>query len=156
MALSGTSEHTTVGPSAGERFVPRHCTSADRLMWLTADRVFYAGLLGARGVRTVGALAVYVALDRQLRVQLGRGDWQTTEVAVVQPDDRYEIGSEGRHALNLLIEPETVDLTQRPPLLRACGAVPAPVFAALEPFSDPTRLPVRATPAPRHGKACRA
>jgi AraC-like DNA-binding protein len=49
---------------------------------------------------------------------------------VVQPFVPYEVACEGRHALDILIEPETVNLERLPPLLRACGAVDAPEFAA--------------------------
>lgn len=112
-----------------DQFVPRRCTSADRMMWLTADRIFYAGLLGAPVMHTKGAIIVYVAIDAPLRVRINQGDWQTTEVAVVQPYVPYEIACDGRHVLDILIEPETVDLACLPPLLRACGAVEAPEFA---------------------------
>lgn len=51
-------------------FVPKRCTSADRVMWITKDRLFYAGLLGARSLHTQGALVAYVAIDGRLRVRL--------------------------------------------------------------------------------------
>jgi AraC-like DNA-binding protein len=111
-------------------FVPQLCTSADRLMWITQDRVFYAGLLGAPSMHTRGAIIAYVAIDGRLRVRLGGGEWQSTEVAIVQPNVPCEIACEGRHVLNLSIEPETVDFDQLPQLLRSCGAVHHPEFAA--------------------------
>ena len=110
--------------------LPRRCSSAERLMWITPDRVFYAGLLGAPAMHTAGAIVVYVSVEAPLRIRLAGGEWQTTEVAVVQPYVPYEIASDGRHALDILIEPETVDMSRLPELLRACGAVHAPVFAA--------------------------
>ena len=103
---------------------------AARLMWLTPERVFYAGLLGAPGARTQGALAVYVALDAPLRIRIQGGEWRTTEVAVVQPCVPHEVATEARHVLNLLIEPETVDTAALPALLHHCGAVHAPEWAA--------------------------
>jgi len=104
--------------------------SAERLMWITPGRVFYAGLLGAPGLRTQGALAVYVALDAPLRIRIHGGAWQHADVAVVPPYVPYEVATEGRHVLNLLIEPETVDLTTLPALLQTCGAAQATEWAA--------------------------
>jgi AraC-like DNA-binding protein len=109
---------------------PRRCTSADRMMWVTPDRVFYAGLLGEPAMHTKGCLIVYVALEAPLRIRVDGGDWRTSEVAVVQPYVPYQIACEGRHVLDILIEPETVDSTRLPPLLSACGAVDARGFAA--------------------------
>jgi AraC-like DNA-binding protein len=111
-------------------FVPRRCSSAERMMWITPDRIFYAGLLGAPALHTKGAIIVYIAIEGRLKVRIAGGDWQSAEVAVVQPFVPYEVACEGRHALDILIEPETVNLDRLPPLLRACGAVDAPEFAA--------------------------
>lgn len=108
---------------------PRRYTSADRMMWITPDRVFYAGLLGAPAMHTKGALIVYVALEGPLRIRLEGGEWQTAEVAVVPPYLPYQIASDGRHVLDILVEPETVDMDRLPPLLRQRGAVDAPEFA---------------------------
>ncbi|HSV79844.1 MAG TPA: AraC family transcriptional regulator [Ramlibacter sp.] len=116
--------------SVKDVFVPRRCTSADRMLWITPDRIFYAGLLGAPVMHTKGAIIVYIAIEGRLRVRIQGGEWQTAEVVVVQPYVPYEVACEGRHALDILIEPETVDLARLPPLLRACGAVDAPEFAA--------------------------
>jgi AraC-like DNA-binding protein len=115
---------------ASESFVPRRCTSADRMMWITPDRIFYAGLLGAPKMHTHGAIIVYVAIEAPLRVRLQGGTWETAEVVVVQPYVPFEIASDGRHVLDILVEPETVDPSRLPSLLRACGVVHAPEFAA--------------------------
>ena len=116
--------------TGGPAFVPRRCTCDDRVMWITKDRVFYAGLLGSPSMQTQGSIIVYVAIDGRLRVRLGGGEWHSTEVAVVQPYVPYEIACEGRNVLNILVEPETVDASRLPPLLRGSGAVHAPGFAA--------------------------
>lgn len=116
-------------PPAG--FAPRRCSSAERMLWITPDRVYYAGLLGAPELQTKGAITVYIAIEGRLRVRVAGGEWQTAEVAVLQPYVPYEIGCEsGRHVLQILVEPETVELNLLPPLLRVCGAVEAPEFAA--------------------------
>ena len=60
-------------------------TPDQALMWITPDRVFYHGLLGAPSVRSMGAVMVYVAVSGQIRIQMDGGDWQTTELAVVPP-----------------------------------------------------------------------
>ncbi len=99
-------------------------------MWITPDRVFYAGLLGAPAMHTKGALLIYVAVEAPLRIRIDGGDWQTTEVAVVPPYVPYQIASDGRHVLDILVEPETVDMDRLPDFLRARGAVDAPEFAA--------------------------
>jgi AraC-like DNA-binding protein len=111
-------------------FVPRRCTSAERMMWITPDRVFYAGLLGAPVMHTKGATTVYVALEGLLRARIEGGEWQAGEVVVMQPYVPHEIACEGRHVLEILVEPETVDLVRLPALLRAGGAVEATDFAA--------------------------
>jgi len=110
--------------------VTRAASSAERLMWITPDRVFYAGLLGTPSPRTQGAVVMYVAMDAPLRIRIGGGEWQSTEVAVVQPYVPYEIATDARHVLNILIEPETVDRARLPALLQACGAVQAAEWAA--------------------------
>lgn len=99
-------------------------------MWITPERVFYAGLLGAPVQHTQGALIVYVAIEGLLRVRLDGGPWHTTEVAVVPPYVPYEIACDGRHVLDVLIEPETIDLALAPAVLQGRGAVQAPEFAA--------------------------
>ena len=40
----------------------------NRVMWLNNDRVFYAGLLGAVSVRTMGGWLVYASLGAPLRI----------------------------------------------------------------------------------------
>jgi AraC-like DNA-binding protein len=116
--------------SITDGFIPRRCSSADRMMWITPDRVFYAGLLGTPAMHIKGAIMVYVAIEAPLRVRIDGGEWQTTEVAVVQPYVRYEIACDQRHALGVQVEAETVDMARLPPLLKDCGAVHAPEFAA--------------------------
>jgi hypothetical protein len=51
--------------------------SRERLMWVTPDRLFYAGLLGAPSMHAKGALLVYVALDGPLRIRTGTGPWRS-------------------------------------------------------------------------------
>lgn len=111
-------------------FIPQYCASADRLMWITRSRVFYAGLLGEPCLLTRGAITIYVAIDGLLRLRREGGDWRTAEVAIVQPHVPHEIACEGRNILSVSIEPETVDIAQLPVLLRSCGVVEEAEFAA--------------------------
>jgi len=108
---------------------PRRCSSADRMMWITPDRVFYAGLLGAPAMHPKGCLIAYVALEGPLRIRSEGGSWCSTEVAVVPPYVPFQVACEGRHALGLLLEPETLDFARLPAVLQARGAVDAPAFA---------------------------
>jgi len=109
----------------------------DRFMWLTPDRVLYAGLLGAPTVRTLGSVTVYVAHEGRIRVRVdggpgaggaGVGAWTDTELAVVPPYAPHQVVAEARLINVLHIETETVDLAALPPLLRGCGAVHDPAF----------------------------
>jgi len=98
-----------------------------RLMWLTPRRVFYAGLLGAAGERSLGGHAVYVSRDGlPNRVRLGGGAWQSGELIVVPPQVPHRIESANPLVLNVLIEAETVDAGALPQWLRHCGPVDAP------------------------------
>lgn len=124
-------------PCTAAAAAPRRCTSADRIMWITPDRVFYVGLLGAPSVRTMGGIVVYVALDGDIHIRTEQGpggldgDWQRTDLAVVQPYVRHQVACDTRHIAVLKVEPESVDLAQLPPLLRApSGALAEAGFVA--------------------------
>lgn len=102
--------------------------NSDRFMWITPDRVFYVGLLGAPSDRTMGSVIVYVAVEGAIRVSIAGGEWQVAEMAVVQPFVRHRIESECRFINVIKVEAETVDLSALPELLRNSGAVDAPCF----------------------------
>ena len=109
----------------------RRCRSDERLLWITPERVFYVGLLGAPTVRTMGAITVYAALEGALRLRIAGGPWQSAELALVPPYAAHEVACEARHIMVLQVEPETVDPAGLPALLRApAGALQAPDFAA--------------------------
>jgi AraC-like DNA-binding protein len=115
----------------GPWWPPRRCSSAERMMWITPDRVFYAGLLGSPSMHTKGAILLYVALEGPLRIRLGHGPWQDCEVAVVQPYVAHQAACEARHVVAMYVEPESVDLARLPAFLRAAaGTVQAPEFAS--------------------------
>jgi AraC-like DNA-binding protein len=104
---------------------------ANRLMWITPDRVFYVGLLGVPSVRMMGTYTVYVAVTGALRIRLGDGDWQTSEMAVVPPYEPHQVMVEGRLVNVIHVEAETVDFDALPPELKGRGAVNAPEFVRL-------------------------
>ncbi|MDF3832096.1 helix-turn-helix domain-containing protein [Cupriavidus basilensis] len=96
-------------------------------MWLDPDRVLYVGLLGAPSVRAIGAILLYVALDAPFRLSVADGAWETAEIAMVPPYAPHRIVSDSRTLCGFLIEPETVDMSRLPPLLRGPGgALAAP------------------------------
>ena len=101
------------------------------LMWITADRVFYVGLLGAPTVRTMGSVIVYVAVSGTIRIRLQNGEWQTTEMAVVPPYVPHQVESQMRVINVLKIEAETVDLGALPDVLKGRGAVDEAEFVQL-------------------------
>ncbi|WP_225782728.1 AraC family transcriptional regulator [Xenophilus sp. Marseille-Q4582] len=101
----------------------------ERLMWLTGQRVFYAGLLGSVALRTSGGWAIYVSPSGlPNRVRLGGGAWQSGELIVVPPMVPHCMESPQPLILNLVIEPEFVDPHALPPLLRQCGVVDDAAF----------------------------
>jgi AraC-like DNA-binding protein len=101
----------------------------DRLMWITRDRMFYAGLLGEMTERTMGSVTAYVSVAGSIQVSVGGGEWQTSEMAVVPPYVPHRVLSESRLINMVQIEAETVDLAALPPFLHGSGAVEDPRFA---------------------------
>lgn len=102
--------------------------SSDRLMWITPDRVFYVGLLGAPSVRTMGSVIAYVAVEGSIRVSIDGGEWQVGRMAVVPAYVPHQVISEARLINVIKLEAETVDLAALPEPLRGSGAVDAPWF----------------------------
>ncbi len=106
----------------------------NRVMWLNNDRVFYAGLLGAVSVRTMGGWLVYVSLGAPLRIALsdvrsGRlaadAPWQSGAVAVVPPYTPHRLASDERLICSVIVEPETVETASLPHWLRdSVGVLP--------------------------------
>ncbi len=107
----------------------------NRVMWLNNDRVFYAGLLGAVSVRTMGGWLIYASLGASLRIALGDATtglladdapMHTTALAVVPPFTPHRVACDERLICSITIEPETVDQAQLPAWLREhAGPVPA-------------------------------
>jgi AraC-like DNA-binding protein len=88
-----------------------------RLMLISPERVFYAGLLGRPRKRTGGGFSIYAAMQGSLRITEGKSE-VIGEVAVVPPYVTHSVESEHPSIICLLIEPETVE----PAALDALGA----------------------------------
>jgi AraC-like DNA-binding protein len=99
-------------------------------MWITTQRVFYAGLLGAAGERTLGGHAVYVtpAGSPPNRICIGGGAWQEGELIVVPPQVPHRVESTSALIFNLLVEADSVDASALPAFMHHCGPVDAPAF----------------------------
>lgn len=109
----------------------RRCSSADRVMWITSDRVFYAGLVGNPTEHMRGAIVLYVALEAPVRLSVQGGPWQTGEVMLVQPYVPHRVACDARHIGAIYIEPETVDMSRLPATLRGVsGLIEQPGVAA--------------------------
>jgi AraC-like DNA-binding protein len=101
----------------------------ERLMWLTTQRVFYAGLLGAAAQRSLGGHGIYVSpAGVPNRIRIGGGAWQSGELLVVPPQVPHQVATDQPLILNLLIESESVDPSRLPAFLQHCGPVDAPSF----------------------------
>jgi AraC-like DNA-binding protein len=81
-----------------------------RLMLISPQRVFYAGLLGRPRQRTGGGYYVYAALRGQLRIATAQSA-VTGELLVVPPYVPHNVESEHPCVICLVIEPETVEPT---------------------------------------------
>ncbi len=96
-------------------------------MWINADRCLYAGLLGAPLQRTLGAYAIYAALNAPIELGIAGDAAQTTALAVVPPYAPHRIACESRSIAVVVIEPETVNRRLLPAFLReGWGAVDEP------------------------------
>jgi AraC-like DNA-binding protein len=79
-----------------------------RLMLISPERVFYAGLLGRPRKRTGGGFSIYAAMQGSLKITEGKSE-TVGEVAVVPPYVTHSVESEYPSIICLLIEPETVE-----------------------------------------------
>jgi AraC-like DNA-binding protein len=82
--------------------------ASGRLMLISPERVFYAGLLGRPRRRTSGGYNIYAAMGGQLRISGGKSEL-TGEVAFIPPYTCHSVESEHPCIICLVIEPETVE-----------------------------------------------
>lgn len=81
-----------------------------RLMLISPERVFYAGLLGRPRKRAGGGFSIYAAMQGSLKITEGKLE-TVGEVAVVPPYVTHSVESEYPSIICLVIEPETVEPT---------------------------------------------
>lgn len=108
-----------------------HRSLEQRLMWITRQRVFYAGLLGDAAQRVLGGHGVYLSpAGLPLEVCFDdAGGWQSGTLIVVPPGVPHRVRTRETLILHLLVEPESVDPAHLPEVLRRHGPVEAPAFA---------------------------
>src|SRR5260370_29985503 len=90
-----------------------------RLMLISPERVFYAGLLGRPRKRSSGGYNIYAAMRGQLKITEGKSE-VVGEVAVVPPYVPHSVESEHPSIICLVIEPETVEPSAMEPKRQSC------------------------------------
>lgn len=100
--------------SRGKTALAQSHHESNMLMLITRGRVGYIGLLGKPETREFGSLTVYFSLCAPFQIQVGTGEWESAEMFIVSPDISHRIISSDRHIGVLLIEPETIDLSNMP------------------------------------------
>jgi hypothetical protein len=99
-----------------------------RLMLISPERVFYAGLLGRPRKRSSGGFNIYTAMQGSLKITGGKSE-VVGEVALVRAYVPHSVESEYPSIICLVIEPETVESSAMDGLAaRICGAE-APAIA---------------------------
>jgi AraC-like DNA-binding protein len=102
--------------------------ASGRLMLISPERVFYAGLLGRPRKRTSGGYNIYVAMGGDLTIVQGNGEL-TAEVAIVAPYSSHSVESAHASIICLVIEPETVEPLAMAALSEAISGPGAPGIA---------------------------
>jgi hypothetical protein len=100
-----------------------------RLMLISPERVFYAGLLGRPRQRISGGFNFYATLQGSLTVVAG-GSERSGEFAVLPPYAAHSIASEFPSIICVAVEPETVEPSAIAALLETIGASDGPAFVA--------------------------
>jgi AraC-like DNA-binding protein len=99
-----------------------------RLMLISPERVFYAGLLGRPRKRSSGGFNIYAAMQGSLKITGGKSE-VVGEVAVVSPYVQHSVESEHPSIICLVIEPETVEPSAMDDLSARISGPGAPEFA---------------------------
>jgi hypothetical protein len=99
-----------------------------RLMLISPERVFYAGLLGRPRKRTSGGYNIYAAMRGHLKITEGKSEL-VGEVAVVPPYVPHSVLSEHPSIICLVIEPETVEPSAMEHLSARVAGADAPDIA---------------------------
>ena len=99
-----------------------------RLMLISPERVFYAGLLGRPRRRSSGGYNIYAAMSGQLKISEGKSEL-VGEVAVVPPYVPHSVESEHPCIICLVVEPETVEPSAMASLSARIAGADAPEIA---------------------------
>jgi len=99
-----------------------------RLMLISPERVFYAGLLGRPRRRTSGGYNIYVAMQGSLKITQCASEI-TGELVLVRPYVPHSVESEHPSIICLVIEPETVAPLAMDGLSARMGGAAAPGIA---------------------------
>ena len=99
-----------------------------RLMLISSERVFYAGLLGRPRKRTSGGFNIYVAMRGSLKIIEGKSEL-VGELGVVPPYVLHSVESEHPCIICLVIEPETVEPSAMDGLSTRIAGTDAPDIA---------------------------
>jgi AraC-like DNA-binding protein len=86
----------------------RNRRESGRLMLISPERVFYAGLLGRPRKRTSGGYNIYAAMRGNIRITQDASE-VNGEVALVRPYVPHSVESEHPCIICLVVEPETVE-----------------------------------------------
>ena len=100
-----------------------------RLMLISPQRVFYAGLLGRPRQRISGGFNFYASLQGRLTIIAG-GAERTSEVAALPPYAPHTIASDFPSIICVVVEPETVEPLAMERLVARIGGSDGPAFAA--------------------------
>jgi AraC-like DNA-binding protein len=93
-----------------------------RLMLISPERVFYAGLLGRPRRRASGGYNIYASMGGSLKITQGQFE-AIAEAAMIPPYVSHSVESEHPSIICLVIEPETVAPAAMDALsARICGA----------------------------------
>jgi len=102
--------------------------ASGRLMLISPERVFYAGLLGRPRKRTSGGYNIYAAMRGSLKITEGKSEL-VGELGVVPPYVPHSVESEHPSIICLVIEPETVEPSAMEDLTARIAGTDAPAIA---------------------------
>lgn len=92
-----------------------------KVMFITPDRVVYAGFLGRPLTREFGALTVYVSLRNPFHIKMNGGSWTSTGMRAVPPNTPHQITTMDRLIGVIMIEPESICMDRLPHFLQPAG-----------------------------------
>ncbi len=83
--------------------------SRERLMFITPNRIAYAGLLGTPGTRIFGASTLYLSLRNPFQLWQRGAEMRETKFAIVPAYVPHRVASRDRSIAEVLLEAESVD-----------------------------------------------